>query len=34
MRIGTMLSMPGDNSGVTALVERGAAAEAAGFASV
>lgn len=34
MRIGTMLSMPGDNSGVTALVERAAAAEAAGFASV
>jgi 5,10-methylenetetrahydromethanopterin reductase len=34
MRIGTMLSMPGDNSGVNALVERAAAAEAAGFASV
>jgi F420-dependent oxidoreductase-like protein len=34
MRIGTMLSMPGDNSGVTALVERATAAEAAGFASV
>ena len=34
MRIGTMLSMPGDNSGVTALVERAAAAEAAGFTSV
>ena len=34
MRIGTMLSMPGDNAGVNALVERAVAAEAAGFASV
>jgi 5,10-methylenetetrahydromethanopterin reductase len=34
MRIGTMLSMPGDNSGAGALVDRAAAAEAAGFASV
>jgi len=34
MRIGTMLSMPGDDAGVDALVERAAAAEAAGFASV
>ncbi len=34
MRIGTMLSMPGDPSGTRALVERAAAAEQAGFASV
>lgn len=34
MRIGTMLSMPGDNVGVSGLVERAAAAEQAGFQSV
>ena len=34
MRIGTMLSMPGDPSGTHALVERVVAAERAGFASV
>ncbi len=34
MRIGTMLSMPGDPSGTRALVERAATAEQAGFASV
>jgi len=34
MHIGTMLSMPGDNSGTGALVDRAAQAEAAGFASV
>ena len=34
MRLGTMLSMPGDPSGTHALVERAVAAEAAGFASV
>ncbi len=34
MRLGTMLSMPGDPCGTQTLVERAAAAEAAGFASV
>ena len=34
MRIGTMLSMPEDPTGVAGLVERAVAAEAAGFASV
>ena len=34
MRIGTMLSMPGDPSGTHALVDRAVAAEQAGFASV
>ncbi len=34
MRLGTMLSMPGDPCGTHALSERAAAAEAAGFASV
>ena len=33
MRVGTMLSMPGDKVGTGGLVERAAAAEAAGFAS-
>ena len=33
MRLGTMLSMPGDPCGTHTLVERAAAAEAAGFAS-
>ena len=33
MRIGIMLSMPGDNSGVHAIVDRAVAAETAGFAS-
>ena len=34
MRIGTMLSMPGDSAGTKELVERAAMAEQAGFASV
>jgi len=33
MRIGTMLSMPGDDSGVRAIVERAVRAEAAGYQS-
>src|SRR5258705_86704 len=33
MRLGTMLSMPGDSCGTHALIERAVAAEAAGFAS-